>query len=61
MQDSIVSRRGCKHGVEGGGVEEIELKEAVIYVLLLTRRSFDLHFAYPVLPVFSAWGAVFSA
>jgi len=56
-----VSRRGCKHGVEGGGVEEIELKKAVIYVLLLTRRSFNLHFAYPVLPVFSAWGAVFSA
>jgi len=25
MQDSIVSRRGCKHGV--GGVEETELKE----------------------------------
>jgi hypothetical protein len=50
MQDSIVSRRGCKHGVYGGGVEEIELIEAVCDLYCLTRRSFDLHFAYPVLP-----------
>jgi hypothetical protein len=30
MQDSIVSRRGCKHGVGGSGVEETELKEAFV-------------------------------
>jgi hypothetical protein len=31
MQDSIVSRRGGKHG--GGGVEETELKEVGLCVL----------------------------
>jgi hypothetical protein len=50
MQDSIVSRRGRKHDVGGGVVEEIELKEAGCDLYCLTRRSFDLQFAYPVLP-----------
>lgn len=49
MQDSIVSSGGCEHGV-CDSVEEAGLKQTGRDLCCLTRRSFDLHCAYPVMP-----------
>jgi len=49
MQDSIVSSGGCEHGV-CVGVEEAGLKQTGRDLCCLTRRSFDLQCAYPVMP-----------